>query len=121
MGMKKIKLYGVGNLGKFTFYIFDKKRSVHKILSELLRDNFNIDWGETRSIEGSNIDERKSYFNIKRNSDFFQYVSSKTKKPTIGVFYGSKRMFVVFLGSNSLRLKLNRQLEKIAIMPKLIR
>ncbi len=118
MVMKKIKLYGTGNLGDFNFYIFDKSRKVQKILSELLRDLFNIDWGETRSVEGSKIDEKKSYFNIKRNSDFFQYVSSKIQKPAIGVFYGDKRMFVVFLGSNSLRLKLNRQLEKIAIMPK---
>ncbi len=121
MVMKKIKLYGTGNLGDFNFYIFDKSRKVQKILSELLRDLFKIDWGETRSIEGSTIDEKKSYFNIKRNSDFFQYISDKVKKLVIGVFYGDKRMFVTFLGPNSLRLKLNRQLEKIAVMPKFVR
>lgn len=113
--MKKIKLYGVGNVGTFNFYIFDKKKEVHKILNKLFWDVFKIEWME---MSGDELDEKKPHFNIERNSDFFQYIGAK---PIIGVFYGKKRMFIVLLCSDVLRLKLNRRLEKIAIMPKLVR
>ena len=117
--MKKIKIYAIDNDGNFNYYIFDKKKEIHKILDKLFDKIFCIRW---YLIEGrfGDMDVRELIkINIKKNKDFHQrLVNAKEKNSRIDIFYGDKRIFIIIHCSVELKDKFNKELFKIAIMPK---
>ena len=106
-----MNLYGLGNLGNFNYYIFDKKQLVAKGLSEIFRRVFNITW-DFVDFDG----KKEKKINIEKYKDRHCTISSKNVR--VDVFYGSKRMFITIFCSLKLRAKFNDELEAICIMPK---
>ena len=118
--MEKIKLYNVGNSGKYCFYTFDKTQKVHKILSEIFHEIFDIHWPTTKTVdETENTKEVPT--NISKYEDFHETLQLTTNefdtKKRIDVFYGKKRMFITIHCSQKLRKQFNEKLKEISEFP----
>lgn len=114
--MKKIKLYSVGNQGKFNHYEFDKKQEVIEFLINLFNQIFEIPW----VLEETYIDEKDKVktkkINFEKIKDIYRnYWNSKAR---IDVVLGDKKIFVILYCSQKLRLKFNEELGKVSYMPK---
>ena len=117
--MKKLKLYAIGNEGDFNYYVFDKKKELHKILNKIFYNLFNIQWPMTEERFGDNDIEELVKINIEKNKDFHQrLVNAKEKNSRIDIFYGDKRIFITIHCSVELKDKFNHELIKITFIPK---
>lgn len=121
--MKKIILYGIGNdqIRKFNHYTFEKSKKVHKILSKLFNEFFDVKW----ALEKESYDEEDNCkieeINIEKYGDFHQVIGGdfgKGRKARIDIFYGKNRMFVTIHCSQEKRRGFNEKLMKITEMPK---
>jgi len=116
--MKKIKLYSIGNDGKFNYYIFDKKNEIVKILfdifSKVLQVNFYLE------EEYHDKKERWKFkkINFEKYIDIHTASWSENGAQRIDLFFGKKKIFVSIQCDNNLRLKFNKELFKIATMSK---
>ena len=114
--VRKIKLHAIGNDGNFNYYILDKKQEAAKVLFNLFFDVLNIDWSlyernnKPTSNKGINIEKFKDH-----NINLFS--SGKKNNVRANIFFGDKKMFLVILCSQKLRLKFNEELGKVSIMP----
>jgi hypothetical protein len=116
--MKKIKLYAIGNDGKYNYYIFDKKQEVVEVLSKVLSKVFSADI----KIYFEYHDKKEKWISKKRNfekiKDIHETIFSPNEDNRIDVFYGDKKIFVTILCSSKLREKFNLELGKVSVMPK---
>jgi len=113
----KIKLYGMGNEEDFNHYEFDKKQKVAEYLSMILNRVFKISWEFHEEYKNKKRKWVSRKISINTYKDYHEVISSRN--PRVDIFYGSKKMFMTINCSQKDRLKFNKELFKIAEMPKL--
>ena len=121
--MKKVKVFGIGNEREFNHYTIEKTKQAHKVLKNLFKRIFNIDWPLVKDDEGKNGKYEKIFIDIGKNKDFHEIVggtNTKFNKNRIDVFYGDKKMFITLNCSLDKRKEFHKQFEKVAeiIKPK---
>jgi hypothetical protein len=119
--MVKIKIYAIGNEENFNFYIFDKKQEVAKIISQITKKIFNATWRFMNEHQNKNGEWIEEVINIEGYTDIHQRISQNNKNKInsrIDVFYGDKKMFITINCSQEERLAFNKELLKIAEIPK---
>ncbi len=113
--MKKIKLYAIGNEGKYNYYIFEKKQEMFESIAELILKVFSLDIPFYRIYEqkGKTIRKKRDFEKMNDYHESFDH-----DKKRIDVFYGRKRVFLTILCPLNLREEFNEELGKISYMPK---
>ncbi|VVB82799.1 Uncharacterised protein [uncultured archaeon] len=119
--MVKIKLYGIGNEENFNYYIFDKKQEVAKRIAQVMKKVFNAKWNFSKEIENEKGEWIEERINVEKKFDFHEKIANtppNKNKFRIDIFYGDKKMFITINCHEDKRLELNKELLKIAEMPK---
>ncbi len=115
--MKKIILHGLGNEESFNYYIFDKRQKIAEEISKILYKIFKLNWDFFEEVSNKGVYIRKKR-NIEKYKDSHESIVHANNESRFDVFYGDKKMFITINCSQDLRLKFNKELFKIAKMPK---
>ncbi len=115
MTKKKIRLYAIGNDGRFNYYVFDKSNEVIEILSKFFSDIFGIYLNFYEEDTKGKIKEMN--FN-KLKDTHLGHKGVLSKNVRIDLFFGDKKMFISINCSPKLRSEFNKELEKVSKMPK---
>ena len=116
--MKKMKILGIGNSGRFNYLIIKKEEGFLQWLNELLNlgiKNFIADV-EYYSNEKDNYN--KTLKKLSKLSDCHEVYEEASGKRRVDVFYGNKRVFISIILPESQRKKLMDKLEEISIWAK---
>jgi hypothetical protein len=90
--MKKIKLYSIGNNGKFNHYVLEKTNEGMNSLLKLINEIFNIDfplWRDWKNKDGKIKSRKIVYGNMKD-----KYFSDSDNNTVVDLFLGDKRLFI---------------------------
>lgn len=118
--MKKVRVIGVGNEGRYNYIIVRKNKDFFKWLAELLGSNFGVDDVENYGYEQ---DKRGRWINRKKNINHFvdkhegryEGYSGHKDNSRIDVFYGKNDVFIVIDMSLQKRKKFMKKLNEISI------
>lgn len=111
--MKKIKILSIANDSKYNFnyYLFEKKKEIHKVLAPIFYDVFRLRW----PLE--DLDKKEKNYvkiNIEKNEDKHENLSlSGMGKARIDIYYGRKKMYITIHCSPKLRIKFNNKLDEV--------
>lgn len=112
--MKKIKLYSIGNRGKFNYYVFGRTGNTLDLI-KLLNISFNVYIDCHKEYENGDHNHRRIKINFEKLKD--KYISTSSKCANIHLFFGEKKLFVTIDCTHAKRLKFNEELFKISKMP----
>jgi len=116
--VKKYKLYTIGNVRDFNYYVFDKNQEeiekLIEIFAKILGVDFNLYWTHTNK-KGEQVNT-KTNFNKFKDKHLYG-IGHFDEKTRIDIFYGDKKIFVTVLCSQKLRLKFNEALFEFFDMP----
>ena len=116
--MKKIKICGIGNEGKFNYLILEKNLDFFEILSKILYEAFEIHDDSIRYNEY--VNKKDKFVRRKKNIKTFidKYERFQNEKARVEVFYGKNKIFMSVYTSIPSRKKFMKILEKISIWKK---
>ena len=104
-------LKGIGNYQNFNYYIFKKDKKLLETLDGLFKKVFDM---YTELSYDEIEDKRTDIFKLKDK----HHSDMSNKGAGITIFYGDKEIYLTIICNNSMRLKFNEALGKIAEMPK---
>jgi len=120
--MKKIIIFGIGNEKEFNHYTIEKTKQSHKILKNLFKSVFKIEWPLEEERLGDNDVPEIKKIDIGKNKDFHEIIGGwkNIGDDRVDVFYGDKKMFITLNCSLNKRKEFHKKLEKVAriIKPK---
>jgi len=110
----KIKLLGIGNVGSYNYYIFEKKQEILKFFCNVLGVlglEFEL------YIEDKDYNRTKRL--VKKHIDAHEVVGTMAiHKARADIFYGKDKVFLMVHCSKVLREKFNDKVGKLSVMPK---
>jgi hypothetical protein len=114
--MKKVKILGVGNQGKFNYLILEKNNDFLKWLSAILLTGLGIN-DDVMYYEYVNKSKRiRRKKNIMRMID--EHESYQDEKSMVEVFYGKNKVFMSIYTSLENRKKLMDELYHLSVWKK---
>ena len=114
--MKQMKLYSIGNRGKFNYYIFEKSNKSVKCVLGIVYNIFKSWFELYKEYEDKNGVWRKRRINFENTKD--KHMFNVSKNESIDLFLGEKKIFVTINCTASKRKRFNEELFKKFKMPK---
>jgi hypothetical protein len=116
--VKKVKILGIGNQGKFNYLIFEKNLDFFEFLDSVLWKAFEIQ--DDSIIRKEYINKKDKFVRQKKNITHFidKYERFQNKKARIEIFYGKKKIFMSVYTSSPNRRKFMKILENNCIWQK---
>jgi hypothetical protein len=109
----KLKVYGAGNEGDFTFVIFGKDADFFKSFSDLTKKTF----GHTCYSHEIEKEARAGKVRVKKVSDYTdRHEVCSEKDIRFDLFFGAKRVFVLLHGNKKSKERFMALLPKTAKM-----
>jgi|TARA_Y100000310_G_C20134621_1_gene557418 hypothetical protein len=114
--MKKIKIYGAGNEGKFNYVIISRNKDFFSWLSKLLFKSFKIKDAEFYEF----VNKKDEWITRKKQLKNFidRHESYLPKGSRIDIFYGKEKIFLVLNTSLRERRKFMKNLNELSIWVK---
>ena len=114
--MKQMKLYSIGNRGKFNYYIFEKSNKSVECILGIVYNVFKSWFGLYKEYEDKNGAWRQRRINFENTKD--KHIFSVLKNESIDLFLGEKRVFVTINCTANKRKRFNEELFKKFKIPK---